>query len=125
MQLGNYKHRVTIERPQKTQDPQGNFAEVWQPVQGFVRIQAEVLPERAGEFFSAKQPQSTVNALVKLRYQPGIEPTMRLVHHVRPGMDEYYDIQGVFNVRSAQEETRLMCLRRDAEGWRRGVDLVN
>lgn len=119
--------RITIERLVQTQDPtSGNLYDDWEPVPGFVRIPAEVLPDRASEFFASRQIQATQNALVILRYQPGIEPAgMRVVHHVRPGDDRFFDIQGVVDFQSMQREMRLYCLWRDAQGYRRGTDLEN
>jgi SPP1 family predicted phage head-tail adaptor len=126
MQAGNLRHRITIEQRTEVQDPAtGNLSETWTPVPGFVRIAGEVLPDRASEFFAAKQIQATMNAMVRMIYQPGVRTDMRVVHHVRPGMDEYWDIQGAVPFQYRQTELRLYCLMREAEGYRRGVDLVN
>lgn len=125
MQSGKFVHVITIEAPTRTQTAGGDFEETWDPVAGFTRIMAEVLPDRASEFFAARQIQATQNAMVRLYSQPGITPQMRVVHHVRPGSDVYYDIQGVVDFQSRQQEIRLYCLWREAEGYRRGVDLQN
>lgn len=125
MQSGKFQHLITIETPTRTQSENGDDAETWAAVSGFARIMAEVLPDRAGEFFAARQIQATRNALIRLYYQPGIIETMRVVHHVRPGIDNYYDITGVVSFQSRQREIRLMCLWREAEGYRRGTDLLN
>lgn len=126
MQRLSFPHRITIERPDTAQDPAtGNESTVWRPVTGFIRIPAEVLPDRAGEFFAARQVQATANAMIRMWYQPGLHSTMRAVHHVRPGIDEYWDIQGLVPFQYQQRELRLMCLWRDAEGYRRGSDLEN
>lgn len=125
MQSGKLQHLVTIEQPVETQSEGGDIDRTWSALTGFARIPAEVLPDRAGEFFAAKQLQATRNALVRLYYRPGITEKMRLVHHLRPGLDEYYDIQGVVHFQSRQVELRLMCLWREAEGYRRGEDLEN
>lgn len=124
MQRGKLRHRLTIERPDKTQDPDtGKIVEVWTVVAS--RISAEVLPDRAGEFFGARQVQATTNALIRISHRTDVLPTMRAVHHVRPGFDEYWDIQGVIPFQHGGQEVRLMCLKRDAEGFRRGADLKN
>jgi head-tail adaptor len=125
MQSLRLPHLISVERVTRTKDAGGNETETWTPVTGFARIPGEVLPDRAGEFFAARQVQATANALIKLWYQPGIEATMRVVHHVRPGFDQYWDVQGVVPFQMNQRELRLMCLWRDTEGWRRGTDLVN
>lgn len=126
MQSLRLLQRITIERPVRVQDPDtGDDVETWEAVPNFVRIGADVLPDRAGEFFAARQIQATTNAMVKMWYQPGLDETMRVVHHVRPGFDEYWDIQGLVPFQSQQRELRLMCLKRNAEGYRRGADLEN
>lgn len=125
MQSGKFVHLLTVERPIRPQSSSGDFEETWEAVPGFVRIMGEVLPDRASEFFSAKQIQATQNALIRLYDQPGIDTTMRVVHHVRPGRDEYWDIQGAIPFQHRGRELRLYCAWRDAEGYRRGVDLEN
>jgi len=125
MQSLRLLQRITIERPVAVQDGGGDDTVTYEPVPGFIRIGADVLPDRAGEFFAARQVQATRNAMVKIWYQPGLVENMRVVHHVRPGMDEYWDIQGLVVFQSQQRELRLMCLWRDAEGYRRGADLEN
>ena len=125
MQSGKFQHLISIERVVRPQNSVGDILEQWEPLPGFTRIMGQVLPERAGEFFAARQVQGTANALIRLYYQPGIDGTMRVRHHVRPGIDEYWDIQGVIPFQSNQRELRLMCLWREAEGYRRGVDLEN
>lgn len=125
MQSGKLVHLITIEEPVSTQTDAGDMARVWQPVAGFARIPAEVLPDRAQEFFAAKQIQATRNALIRLYYRPGITEKMRVVHHLRPGLDEYYDVAGVVHFQARQVELRLMGIWREADGYRRGEDLSN
>lgn len=126
MQSGKFVHLISIEQLTETQDPDtGNISDDWTAVPGFARIFGEVLPDRAAEFFAGKQVQATRNALIRLYYQPGISEKMRVVHHKRPGQDEYWDIQGCIDFQSRQTELRLMCVWREAEGWRRGTDLAN
>jgi len=125
MQSGKFVHLISIEAPARPQDSGGDFAETWAAVPGFARIMGEVLPDRASEYFAAKQIVATQNALIRLYYQPGIDATMRVVHHVRPGQDEYWDINGAVPFQHRQRELRLYCIAREAEGYRRGVDLEN
>lgn len=125
MQSGKFQHLITIESPTPSQTDGGDDVQTWAPVPGFERIFGEVLPDRAQEFFAAKQIQATRNALVRMYYQPGITEKMRVVHHVREDLDEYYDVAGVVSFQSRQRELRLMCIWREAEGYRRGADLEN
>lgn len=123
MQRGKFRHRLTIEEPVKEQDSKGKILTSWRTVAA--RISAEVLPDRAGEFFGAAQVQATTNALIRISQRDGITPKMRAVHHVKPGVDEYWDIEGVVPFQHRFREIRLMCVKRDAEGFRRGADLKN
>ncbi len=117
MQIGKLRHRVTIEEQIETQDPDtGAVGVTWATVHA--RIPAEVLPDRAAEFFGAQQIQSTANAMIRMRWVPGITGKMRVIHHVRPGIDEVWDIEGAVHFQSRQRELRLMCLYREADGFR-------
>lgn len=126
MQSGKLRHRISIERPIETQDGStGAIGISWLPFAH--RISAEVLPDRAQEYFAAQQLQTSTNAMIRIRYRDGVIPTMRVRHYLRdtPELTEVYDIEGVVHFQAGFREIRLMCLKRDAEGFRRGTDLVN
>lgn len=127
MQPGKLRHRVTIQRLVKQQGPTGKILpDSWETV--LDREPAEVLPGRAGEFFAAQQIQGTTNAMIRMRHRQEvvhIVGTMRAVHHVEPGLDEYWTIEGSVPFQYRFRELRLMCQRRDAEGFRRGTDVSN
>lgn len=125
MQSGKFQHLITIEAPNRRQNAKGDVGESWAAVPGFERIFAEVLPDRAQEYFSGRQVQASRNAMVRLYFQPGITEQMRVVHFVRPDLVEYWSIEGCVSFQSKQRELRLMCLWREAEGYRRGTDLEN
>ena len=127
MQPGKLRHRVTIQRLLKQQGPTGLIPEDrWEPI--LPREPAEVLPDRAGEFFAAQQVQATTHAMIRMRHRQEIDSTtdtLRAVHHVAPGVDEYWPIAGAVPFQYRRREMRLMCVRRDSEGFRRGTDLDN
>jgi len=128
MQPGKLRHRITVEKPIEEQDAAGQLKITgWTAIAS--RISGEVLPDRAGEFFEARQVQATTNAMIRMRYRPGIEQDdgnpdgtkIRVVHHVRDGASpvvEYWDVQGVVHFQSRFRELRLMCIKRGADGWR-------
>jgi SPP1 family predicted phage head-tail adaptor len=126
MQPGKLRHRITIQAPVEQQDAAGQVRIVdWTNLAS--RISAEVLPDRAGEFFEARQVQATTNALIRLRYRPGIAEDnpnatkIRVVHHIKdgpPAIAEYWDVQGIVHVQERFRELRLMCLKREEDGWR-------
>jgi head-tail adaptor len=123
MQPGKLRHRATIEENRRTQGPTGKLSDNWVPV--ISRWPCEVLPDRAGDFFAARQVQYQMNAMIRGRHDSRIRPGMRAVHHIAPGVDEYYNIEGAIPFQYRFREMRLMCLRRDAEGFRRGTDIAN
>lgn len=126
MQSGKLRHVITIQRRVAAKNPQtGEVVDSWESVPGRIRIRADVRPDRASEFFAAQQIQGTQNAQIAIRHMSGIDSTMRVVHHLTPTIDEYWDIEGSVHFQDRFRELRLMCLKRDAEGFRRGVDLVN
>lgn len=127
MQPGKLRHRVSIELLQKQQGPTGKILpDSWVVI--LEREAAEVLPDRAGEFFAARQVQQTTNAMIRMRHRSAllnITQKIRAVHHVEPGLDEVWNIEGVVPFQFRRREMRLMCLKRDAEGYRRGTDVSN
>lgn len=127
MQPGKLRHRVTIEQAIETQDADGKILpDTWETV--LAREPAEVLPDRASEYFAAQQVQSSANAMIRIRHRAQVTTAgrkIRAVHHVEPGVDEFWSIEGVVPFQYRFREMRLMCLRRDAEGYRRGTDVAN
>ena len=69
------------------QDSDGNVIANWQT---FAECWANVRPASAREFIEAAAVQSKVTASVKIRYLPGIKPSMRVRHG-----DRLYQIEGV------------------------------
>ncbi|GAA3721146.1 phage head closure protein [Oceanisphaera sediminis] len=78
MRSGKLRHRITIERPGQTQDPDtGEILPDWTPV---ATVWASVEPLSAREFIAADAGQSKISAKVVMRYRSGIDATMRLLH---------------------------------------------
>lgn len=88
MQIGKLRHRVRIERPATTQDPDtGEMVAGWETV---ATVWASVEPLSAREFIAAQAGQSEVTARVMMRHRDGITADMRLVHR-----GQVYNIEGV------------------------------
>lgn len=88
MRIGKLRHRVTIERPGSTQDPNtGEMIPGWAPV---ATVWASVEPLSAREFIAAQAGQSEISARIKIRHRDGINATMRVVHR-----GQVYNIEGV------------------------------
>lgn len=88
LKAGRLRHRITIERPLYTQDTAGAGIVQW--VTHADRVPADVSPLSAREFLAAQQVQSQVVARITIRYQAGLDASMRIRHR-----GEIYNIAGV------------------------------
>lgn len=89
MQAGRLRHRVTIEELTVTLDSDGAQVETWLPI-SLRLLSAEITALSGRELLAAAAVQSKVTTRIRLRYRPGIRPTMRVVHR-----DEIYSIEAV------------------------------
>lgn len=88
MRIGKLRHRVTIEKSGRTQDPEtGEITLGWQAM---ATVWATVEPLSAKEFIAAQAGQSEVTARIKMRYRGDIGPTMRAKYR-----GQVYNIHGV------------------------------
>lgn len=88
MRAGKLRHRVTIQRPGKTQDPvTGEIKNGWTDV---VTVWASVEPLSVREFIASEAGQSEVSARITIRYRAGITAKMRIKHR-----GQIFNIQGV------------------------------
>lgn len=88
MRAGNLRHRVTIQAPGQTQDPDsGAMVKTWTDV---ATVWASAEPLSARDFIAASAAQSEITARIVIRYRSGINSTMRVRHGGR-----VYDIKGV------------------------------
>ena len=88
MRAGDLRHRITLQRPEHTQDDiTGEMTPSWVEV---AKIWASVEPVSVNQFVSAATNQSKVSARIVIRYRKGIDPTMRILHR-----DKIYNIEGV------------------------------
>lgn len=114
---GKLRHRVRIEQYVLDTDSNGDVAQdpntgatsgTWQE---FATVWAEIAPLSAKEFIAAQSVQSQVITRITIRYRPGLDATMRLVHMV--GADvrgPVYNIAGVLpDLDSGLEYLTLPC----------------
>lgn len=87
LDAGKLRHRVTIQRPLTVPDSDGGMTTQWEDV---ATVWASIEPLSAREYMRASTLQSKVTARIIIRYRPGIEASMRVLH----GAD-VYDIHGV------------------------------
>jgi SPP1 family predicted phage head-tail adaptor len=104
------RESVTIQERTETQNPSGEVTWTWAD---YKTVRAAVEPLRGQEYFAARQLQSSTNIRVRIRYLSGVTPKMRVKHGTR-----FYEIEGVIDPESRHRELQLMCVERDADGWR-------
>lgn len=79
MRAGTLRHRVTIQalnlNAASTRDAHGGIVEEWRDV---LDVWAQVEPIRAIEMFRANQVDARITHRVTMRYQRGIDTSMRI-----------------------------------------------
>lgn len=100
---GRLRHRVSLYAFTQGRTPSGGVTEEW--TASASDIAAEFTPLSAREFIAAQAGQSQIVARVRIRFRPGVVPTMRL--SFRGAM---YDIKGVLpDNESGLEYLTLTC----------------
>jgi SPP1 family predicted phage head-tail adaptor len=88
MQAGKLRHRVTIQKPSRRQDPvTGASISGWVDV---AKVWASIEPLSARDFIAAQGVQSEVTARIVMRYRDDVRASMRILHRNR-----IYNISGV------------------------------
>lgn len=78
LNAGRLRHRVTIEAPQHTQDPQtGEIVTTWAPFAE--NIAAAIEPVSVREFVAAQAVQSRIQVRIVIRHRGGLVAGMRIV----------------------------------------------
>lgn len=88
MKAGPLRHRVMLQEPLKTQDPEtGAIVDSWVDVK---KIWAEVTAVSARDFVAAQAFQKKITSRIKIRYRTGISDKHRILFR-----GEIYNIEGV------------------------------
>ncbi len=76
------------------------------------------------EALQAQQLGNALNTRIRIRYRPGVVPSMRLVVRINPGLLppqlEYYEILGAVRDITMRVEMQLTCVLRTGPGFRTG-----
>lgn len=90
MKAGTLRHRVTIEQLVTTRDSDDEYrTESWQDAFGIL-IPAEINPLSGRELIAAASTQSKIATRIRIRWRPGVAPSMRVIHR-----DTIYGIEAV------------------------------
>ena len=89
MRLGPLRHPLLIERPIQIQDATtGDLTESWET---FAEVKGSIEPLSAREFIAAKATQAEYTSRIRIRYIPGVLPSMRVID-IRE--DTVYELAG-------------------------------
>lgn len=89
MNIGKFKHRITIQSYVETTDALGQIEQSWQDHK---KVWSMIKTVQGREYFEAAATQNEDTARFVTRYTTGIEPSMRILYKGRT-----YDIQSVIN----------------------------
>lgn len=103
MRGGKYRRVVNIEQKSLAQDAAGEMLPTWSTFAA--GIYAEVNPLSGNEKIQAQQINASVTDMVKIRYLPGVTPTMRIIYGSRT-----LQISNVQNVMERDREIELLCI---------------
>lgn len=102
MRAGKLNSRITIEELAESADTIGGVSESWAP---FATVWAEFITQSGREFFAAKQNNTALDCLIRIRYLPGVTAQMRVKH----GSRTYSIIAPPIDTREEHVELKLMC----------------
>lgn len=101
MQIGKYKHRVTVQTRSVTRDDFGGEVPAWTDRGTFW---AKVEPIRMREFVKLRMAQTELDLRVEMRYRSDIVADSRLVWK-----GKIYEIISVVDVDAAGKRLELLC----------------
>lgn len=117
---GEYRRRVSIQKPVQVQATTGNqdtesWVDVWKDVPCSIAAQG------SREVFSAQQVQADITNVIKFRWRPNVDQTMRVLHYLdnKRKTFEVFSIEGIpMSDVTGRVEITLNCRKREAEGFR-------
>lgn len=101
MNIGDLRHRVTIQHKVSGKDEDGLPVEEWRPL---AEIWAAVEPLQGREFWQAKAVQSEATVRVRIWYRPDITTAMRVQYGNR-----ILDIETMIDPEERHVELHLLC----------------
>jgi len=75
MRTGLLRHRLTIQIPSRSQNAFDEWIDSWND---WATVWGSIEPNLGKRYFEAKQANSEVQGLIRIRYRIGLLPTMRV-----------------------------------------------
>lgn len=98
---GAYRHKITIEEHAEALDSHGQAIKTWST---FAQPFAAVEPLSGQELFASAQYNAEVTTRIRMRYQSGVTPLMRIQYGSR-----IYNIEAIIDKSERTKELHLMC----------------
>jgi SPP1 family predicted phage head-tail adaptor len=98
---GKYRHPITIQKRDFTQNSFGETTESWVDV---AKVRAGIYPISGAEFLNSYESHSEVSHKVHTRYVSNITPDMRILFNGR-----VFRILSVINFQEVNKELQIMC----------------
>lgn len=99
------RHRITIQKPDRIQDPNtGAMINGWATVEGMTAVPAEVLTGPGREFRASGAVQAETAARINLRWFPGLLESWRILWDGKT-----FDIGSIETDATGRREYRLVC----------------
>ena len=98
---GKLRHRITLQTPVEARNGYNEAITTWSTV---ATVWASVEPISGREFFAAEHVQSEVTHRVRMRWQSGITPDMRVLFDSR-----VLKVEAVINYGERRTDLQLMC----------------
>ncbi len=115
VQAGRFRHRVTIQKKTVGRDSAGGVTESWSNFAKNVPAAIDYVAGN-GEPVSSQQITSKTNAEISIRWRPGIDSTMRVLHS-----GDMFNVEDVVrDSETGRKIITLVCVQRDADGFRDG-----
>lgn len=108
MDPGRLRHRITIQKQVTGRDEYGNPVSGWED-HATVWAQASALSQK--EYWAAAQVQAEKTMRFIIRYQPGLDPTMRVLFR-----DQILDIRSIIDPTEQGRTLVLLCSEPDKRG---------
>lgn len=100
MKSGQLRHRVTVQSLTVTQDEYGAPVETWTTM---ATVWVSIEPLEGREYFAARQVNAEVTGRIRMRYLPGVLPSMRVLYGTRT-----FNILSIINPDERKRMTELM-----------------
>lgn len=101
MESGKLRERIRIESITETRDSQGGLINTFGL---FLNAWAEVIPLNGSEVFYGDRVEAIHDHAIKMRFRPGIDPTMQVIHDGKT-----LNILSVKDFKDRHRTTLLLC----------------